>query len=275
MGWYEPVPGEFPTQRPVTRSFDVFSDLRLNKRLSKQPWDWWFETLSCPLWRHCNDSPYHPCGGEYDITFHIWIKWRLQLSYDAMCFSKVIADYSVGSFWCRDGNFLFVAIFVAGSKTLVYKNLVVWAWSADRVHQWMLHYGHYDIIFSYLKASNNIIVTPYQGCGGGWNYRRCYSLFNSLFRLAIQKTPKPCINATRYIPLTKGHWVESLSMWWHNYVPLHQNFALESLIHHRLFNFAEIVNRVWFVNWSSREIYFAITELNILTGYIPLIFFDN
>ena len=28
-------PGEFPAQRPVTRSFDVFFDLRLNKRLSK------------------------------------------------------------------------------------------------------------------------------------------------------------------------------------------------------------------------------------------------
>ena len=32
-----PVAGEFPAQRPVTRSFDVFFDLRLNKRLSK-PW---------------------------------------------------------------------------------------------------------------------------------------------------------------------------------------------------------------------------------------------
>ena len=30
-------PGEFPTQMPVTRSFDVFFDLRLNIRLSKQP----------------------------------------------------------------------------------------------------------------------------------------------------------------------------------------------------------------------------------------------
>ena len=49
-----PVPGEFPTQRPVTRSFDVFFDLRLNKRLSKQSWGWWFETLSHPLWRHRN-----------------------------------------------------------------------------------------------------------------------------------------------------------------------------------------------------------------------------
>ena len=52
--WNSPVPGEFPTQRPVTRSFDVFFDLHLNDRLSKQLWGWWFETLSRPLWRHCN-----------------------------------------------------------------------------------------------------------------------------------------------------------------------------------------------------------------------------
>ena len=51
-----PVPGEFPAQRPVTRSFDVFFDLRLNKRLSEQSWGWWFETLSRTLWRHCNNN---------------------------------------------------------------------------------------------------------------------------------------------------------------------------------------------------------------------------
>ena len=34
------------TQKPVTQSFDVFFDLRLNKRLSKQSWSWWLETLS-------------------------------------------------------------------------------------------------------------------------------------------------------------------------------------------------------------------------------------
>ena len=51
-----PVTGEFPTQRPVTGSFDVFFDLLLNKRLSKQWWGWWFETLSRPLWCHCNDT---------------------------------------------------------------------------------------------------------------------------------------------------------------------------------------------------------------------------
>ena len=48
-----PVPGEFPAQRPVTRNFDVFFDLRPDKRLSKQWWGRWFETPSSPLWRHC------------------------------------------------------------------------------------------------------------------------------------------------------------------------------------------------------------------------------
>ena len=47
------VPGEFPSQRPVGRSLDVFFDLRLNKRLGKQSWGWWFETPS-RSWRHCN-----------------------------------------------------------------------------------------------------------------------------------------------------------------------------------------------------------------------------
>ena len=49
-----PVPGEFPTQRPVTRSFDVYFDLRPENQLSKQSWGWWFETLSHSLWRHRN-----------------------------------------------------------------------------------------------------------------------------------------------------------------------------------------------------------------------------
>ena len=67
-----PVPGEFPAQRPVTRSFDVFFDLRLNQRLSKQSWGWWFETLPRSLWRHYNDiSPPPPpraCVGRNDLV---------------------------------------------------------------------------------------------------------------------------------------------------------------------------------------------------------------
>ena len=49
-----PVPSEFPAQRSVTQSFFVFFDLRLNKRLNKQSWGCWFETLSRLLWRQCN-----------------------------------------------------------------------------------------------------------------------------------------------------------------------------------------------------------------------------
>ena len=51
-----PVPDEFLTQRPVTRSFDVLFDLRPNKRLSKKSWGLWFETPSRPLWRHRNGA---------------------------------------------------------------------------------------------------------------------------------------------------------------------------------------------------------------------------
>ena len=51
-----PVTGEFPAQRPVTRSFDVFFDLRLYQQLSKQWRRRWFETPWRSLWRHCNDK---------------------------------------------------------------------------------------------------------------------------------------------------------------------------------------------------------------------------
>ena len=46
-------PRWIPAQRPATRSFDVFFDLRRIKWFNKQSWGWWFETLSFPLWRHC------------------------------------------------------------------------------------------------------------------------------------------------------------------------------------------------------------------------------
>ena len=39
----------------MTRSFYVFFDLHLNKRLSKQSWGRWFETPSRSLWRYCNE----------------------------------------------------------------------------------------------------------------------------------------------------------------------------------------------------------------------------
>ena len=83
-----PVPGEFPTQRPLTRSFHVFFDLRLNKRLSKQWWGWWFETLLGPLWRRRN------VDWTLDLKCDHWIRpwpwhwpWNFKAKY-GICISE-------------------------------------------------------------------------------------------------------------------------------------------------------------------------------------------
>ena len=52
---------EFPTQRPVTWSFDVFFDLRLNKWLSKQSW-------CCDLRRH---RGHHDASGMVPGAHHV------------------------------------------------------------------------------------------------------------------------------------------------------------------------------------------------------------
>ena len=58
-----PLCGEFTGHRriPFTRASDadiwfLFFNLRLNKRLSNEPWGWWFETPSRSWWRHCNET---------------------------------------------------------------------------------------------------------------------------------------------------------------------------------------------------------------------------
>ena len=89
-----PVTGEFPTHRPVTWSFDVFFDLRLNKRFSTQPW--WFETASPSLWRHCNvkslvrlttnESSKVHITGPFLRAIHWQVIWKAFLFHDvSMC----------------------------------------------------------------------------------------------------------------------------------------------------------------------------------------------
>ena len=79
-----PVTGEFPAQKPVTWSFDVFFDLCLNKQLSKQLWGWWFETILHPLWRHCNEF-YRTCsimssGNGLSIVWYKTIMQKICIS---------------------------------------------------------------------------------------------------------------------------------------------------------------------------------------------------
>ena len=64
-----PVTGEFPTQRPVTRSFDVFFDMRLNKRLNEQWQGWRFEMPLLQLWRHSNEQyQYRGCWNAGSLS---------------------------------------------------------------------------------------------------------------------------------------------------------------------------------------------------------------
>ena len=98
------VNGEFPTQRPVTWSFDVFFDLRVNKRLSKQSWGWWFETPESSLWRHCNDScRKRLCDGFYEkwaqflhMVIPVPFVMTVVISYDYPCPCNVRITYSFG-----------------------------------------------------------------------------------------------------------------------------------------------------------------------------------
>ena len=61
-----PVTGKFPLQTPVTRSFDVFFDLRLNKRLDKQWRRRWLETPSRSLWYHRNEFGVQLCPNSHN-----------------------------------------------------------------------------------------------------------------------------------------------------------------------------------------------------------------
>ena len=82
-----PVARELRSQRPVMQSFDVFFDLRLNERLSKQSWGWWFETPSRPLWRHYNVVFTHNVCGVIKINF-IDFCWISIIGYISVTFWK-------------------------------------------------------------------------------------------------------------------------------------------------------------------------------------------
>ena len=87
-----PLCGEFtghrwiPLTMPVTRSFDVFFDLGLNKRLSKQSRRRWYERPLRSLWRYCN--------GEIILNLslivyiaHITVRWS--------CVTAVVYRYGL------------------------------------------------------------------------------------------------------------------------------------------------------------------------------------
>ena len=57
---------------PVMHSFDVFFNLRLNKRLNKHSTRRWFDAQSRSLWRHCDASEH---ADAHDIL--CYATWEL------------------------------------------------------------------------------------------------------------------------------------------------------------------------------------------------------
>ena len=89
---------EYPAQKPATWNFDVFFDLRQNKRLGKQSWGWLFETPSHPLWRHCNvtafgadnQAPLRPSCRYLPVGIKLFkynsiMQWTLDISRFLFC----------------------------------------------------------------------------------------------------------------------------------------------------------------------------------------------
>ena len=86
----------FVRNSPVTLRFDVFLDLRLNKRLSKQPWGWWFETPSRTLWRHRNGHLY------IRSSIQPGCRWKLALaSWNRLISLKCVSPWK----WNRSRNY--------------------------------------------------------------------------------------------------------------------------------------------------------------------------
>ena len=96
--------GEFTGHRSL-----IFFVLCLNKRLSKQWWGWWSETLSHPLWCRCNViAKIMDDGIKHTAHQYIWIinLWRIYLSISLYCGAIslcVLAPAMISAFmiaWC-------------------------------------------------------------------------------------------------------------------------------------------------------------------------------
>ena len=102
----------------------VFFDLRLNKRLSKQSWGWWFETLLRPFWHHCimasnkkqqwhrikNGSHFILCLMALPLLC-VYLKWTLMSKHLRTCMGSVcILSYACSNINLESQVHAYIAI---------------------------------------------------------------------------------------------------------------------------------------------------------------------
>ena len=118
-----PVTGEFPSQRPVSRSFDAIFGLRLNKWLSKQSRRRWLDTPSRSLWCHF----YYI--GPWDKWQTVW-NMLFKLIYRIDCESISTENAQTSSAWWRHDTEILSAL-----VTICEHNEPVTGWSITRVQK--------------------------------------------------------------------------------------------------------------------------------------------
>ena len=112
-----PVTSEFPSQRPMMRSFDIFFDLRLSKMLCKQLRCRWFEMPLCSLWCHCNGGvccdfhgdnwlKYGECTVQLHSNIALWWPWHHKNPHPLQCGSNgdILSNLQYKSHLSRQKN---------------------------------------------------------------------------------------------------------------------------------------------------------------------------
>ena len=169
-------PVNSPQQRPVTRSIDVFFDLRLNKRLSKQSWGWWFETPSLSLWRQCNDdvavlmeditengADYFKTmltswlGPDYKVHCHqfIWTNLLFTYLFNNALFQPTQFCNSCNNTSVNTSMYTQASMWVGASKR--YLHCIFWS-SALVIHVFDIHFSNNNSLIYFAWVNMNIYI---------------------------------------------------------------------------------------------------------------------
>ena len=126
----EGKPPVFPSQSPVTWSFDVFFDLRLNKRLGKQSRRRWFETPSRSLWRHYRDETQQNTTQQSATGCKLWWMicnlrhgiWSLETFIDTLSILSAMCKFSQSVIMERVNLYIFIC-YVYTNKDQQFRHL--------------------------------------------------------------------------------------------------------------------------------------------------------
>ena len=232
------ITGEFLSQRPVTRRFYVFFDLRLNKWLSKQSRCQWFEMPLHWLWCHCNDWALKGLILSLKLDINISTtaaKAHVMLEGDDIIIlppnSKAVLSRFL-SVVCSDSKPSFNPI-SCNLETLWHLSkrycIMQWREALDRTFSHdtvkssmttlMDHKSDMKLSLIAIWQQNiTVMSNEHDGISNLWQY---HCMFNSLSRLTTKKLSNvyitgPLCGESSGFPTLMASEAESISMSWHH-----------------------------------------------------------